>query len=902
MIKRFFSLSLMIILALTAWADGVTTISAYKLWQFPSEGISVSAVTDYTPVEYEGLYLHPHASNASFSLSSDNIDLTEGKINGTFSDGTNWSSSKYLKSGNGRDVAFGSKTYTVDQKNSSISYSISLKTEKSGKLYVACSNANNQARDFKVSLRGDSESSFSVIATQNLAKYTTNTQYTISEVDAVITKPGVVYLAGVGSYLIHAIMFKPETIGAPIISQSENTITITPRASSITGTTLTTYYTTDGTTPSSTNGTEYTGAISLTGSCTIKAITVSSGGASSEVASLAYTPPAKTDISGATVNLSESSFVYNGSAQAPTVSSVVLSGNTLTSGTDYTVSEIASQTNVGTGYTVTVTGIGSYEGTASATWSITQATNTLSGTLSIEGWTYGSTANSPSGVTAAFGTVGYKYSSASDGEYGTYDAIVNGEVGTWWVKAYVDGTDNYTYVESEPNSFTISAPASNPTLTITQPSEGGTIEVRNGSTTITSGSEVAADTELTLTATPSEDYQLKSWKSSDAAYGSLPKSLVQTITMPESNLDITAEFEAQPKTAPSITEETIWTFDGFAKGTILSGTKSYVYNGLYVNGHNSDESNQAKIDGGNAAVETGISDNVTNYLEIAGAGNATSSSSLTSFNRDAVGFYAGVPGTLKVYIKGVANDRGLKFYSSGNAEASTTANTTNGTNQLFEHNITAAGNVYILSTYGKMDIYAIKFAPATYSFKATSGSNGSITVMKGEDDVTEAVAAEGGATYNYGTTLVLTPTPADDTYEFDKWTTDGTEELTTNDDISIDNTTHVLTINLKDNLTVQATFKDIPETSMTENPASFVGLSIDDDVTVISSESDYTYDDNNKTYTGKNPGNIELSIKGVKFKYTNKTGSFAIRTTDLRASSTGATITIPGLRKAKQLL
>ena len=173
-----------------------------------------------------------------------------------------------------------------------------------------------------------------------------------------------------------------------------------------------------------------------------------------------------TSIDGATVNLSTSSFVYNGSAQAPTVSSVVLSDNTLTLGTDYTVNDITSQTNVGNNYTITVTGTGSYEGTASATWSITQATNTLSGTLSIEGWTYGSAANLPSGVRAAFGTVAYKYSDAENGEYGTYEEKVNGTVGTWWVKAFVEGTDNYMAAESSPVSFTISSAATNASYTV----------------------------------------------------------------------------------------------------------------------------------------------------------------------------------------------------------------------------------------------------------------------------------------------------------------------------------------------------------------------------------------------------------------------------------------------------
>ena len=62
-------------------------------------------------------------------------------------------------------------------------------------------------------------------------------------------------------------------------------------------------------------------------------------------------------------------------------------------------------------------------------------------TVSLEGWTYGETANTP-GVRADFGadTVSYLYSNA---ENGTYSADVPVRAGKWYVKATVDGTDNY---------------------------------------------------------------------------------------------------------------------------------------------------------------------------------------------------------------------------------------------------------------------------------------------------------------------------------------------------------------------------------------------------------------------------------------------------------------------------
>ena len=73
-----------------------------------------------------------------------------------------------------------------------------------------------------------------------------------------------------------------------------------------------------------------------------------------------------------TVTLSESTFTYDGNEKAPAVT-VTDGSTTLTVGKDYTVSGGTTGTNADT-YTVTVTGKGNYEGTASVDWTITRAT------------------------------------------------------------------------------------------------------------------------------------------------------------------------------------------------------------------------------------------------------------------------------------------------------------------------------------------------------------------------------------------------------------------------------------------------------------------------------------------------------------------------------------------------
>ena len=81
------------------------------------------------------------------------------------------------------------------------------------------------------------------------------------------------------------------------------------------------------------------------------------------------------DISNAIVTLG-ASLTYNGSAQTQTVQSVVLNGDTLSPNVDYKISGNVA-TNAGN-YTLMITGIGSYSGTAYVNWSISPAQGEIS--------------------------------------------------------------------------------------------------------------------------------------------------------------------------------------------------------------------------------------------------------------------------------------------------------------------------------------------------------------------------------------------------------------------------------------------------------------------------------------------------------------------------------------------
>ena len=92
-------------------------------------------------------------------------------------------------------------------------------------------------------------------------------------------------------------------------------------------------------------------------------------------------------------------------------------------------------------------------------FTITKAKNTWTEELSIQDWTYGATANSPS-AKAQFGVVEYTYSTSKDGAYTTQ---VPSNAGTYWVKATVTEAGNYEGLEAT-KSFSIGK--ANSTITI----------------------------------------------------------------------------------------------------------------------------------------------------------------------------------------------------------------------------------------------------------------------------------------------------------------------------------------------------------------------------------------------------------------------------------------------------
>lgn len=128
----------------------------------------------------------------------------------------------------------------------------------------------------------------------------------------------------------------PEELTAPAITKKEgvrNTITISVGKTSRDTETATTYYTTDGSEPSATNGTAITADtdVELSADCTVKAITISTSGMQSEVATYDFTFEQESGINMSTLNPSrENQAIYD--LQGRKVTTVKRGGLYITNG------------------------------------------------------------------------------------------------------------------------------------------------------------------------------------------------------------------------------------------------------------------------------------------------------------------------------------------------------------------------------------------------------------------------------------------------------------------------------------------------------------------------------------------------------------------------------------------
>ena len=219
---------------------------------------------------------------------------------------------------------------------------------------------------------------------------------------------------------------------------------------------------------------------------------------------------------------------------------------TITPKTNYTVKGIAEN-----GYTVsgaeTVTNEAD-SATVTVVYSATENKNSNEFTqpLAITGWTYGETANAPTAV-AKYGTIKYTYSNTADG---TYTEEVPTNAGTYYVKATVEETADYSGLESNAVEFIILPKTINTAITqLTAPVKNEVpqteIETDEYTATVVWSPEVTDkfgyDTvyTATITITPKTNYTVKG-----IAENGYTVSGAETVTNEANSATVTAVYSA----------------------------------------------------------------------------------------------------------------------------------------------------------------------------------------------------------------------------------------------------------------------------------------------------------------------------------------------------------------------
>ena len=270
-------------------------------------------------------------------------------------------------------------------------------------------------------------------------------------------------------------------------------------------------------------------------------------------------------LSEATMTLSETEYTYDGNAKNPSVTikfesdgatgadGTTGSATTLTEGTDYDVTykkvngesedDIAANQIITAGtYKAIATAKGNYTGSKEATFSITKTS--ITPTVTLEGWTYGTTAKTPtiSGNTGN-GSVTYEYKlkTAEDSEY---KADAPTEAGEYTIKATIAATANYESATTT-TDFTISKANITPTVTLEGWTYGATANTPtitgntgNGTVTYTYKAE-GAETFVETAPEAAGNYTIKASIAETANYNAGEATTEFTITA--ATMNITAE-------------------------------------------------------------------------------------------------------------------------------------------------------------------------------------------------------------------------------------------------------------------------------------------------------------------------------------------------------------------------
>lgn len=146
------------------------------------------------------------------------------------------------------------------------------------------------------------------------------------------------------------------------------------------------------------------------------------------------------------------------------------------------------------------------------------------------------------------------------------DDVLNGK---YCIYLYRSGKST-TYLKS----ISITRAAKKYTVSATA-GEGGSVSIKNGSSEVTSGTKVEANTSLTFTATPSEGYVFVNW--TDASNNPVSTEATYTTTVTAA-ISLTANFKAKTPVTPT-EGEVIYDFQN-SVGTTTDGTNCTIANNV----------------------------------------------------------------------------------------------------------------------------------------------------------------------------------------------------------------------------------------------------------------------------------------------------------------------------------
>lgn len=227
-------------------------------------------------------------------------------------------------------------------------------------------------------------------------------------------------------------------------------------------------------------------------------------------------------------------------------------------------------------------------------------TNEFTQPLTITGWTYGETANTPT-AEAKYGTIKYTYSNTADG---TYTEKVPTNAGTHYVKATVEETADYSGLESNAFEFVIEKKTltnDNITDIADQTYTGGeikpAIEVKDGDKTLVLDTDYTVTYDNNTDASDEAKVMVEIISNNYAGtlektFTILPKTINTAITqltapvkngVPQTEIE-TDEYTATVVWSPGVTEKFVYNTVYTATITITPKT-NYTVKGIAKNGY-----------------------------------------------------------------------------------------------------------------------------------------------------------------------------------------------------------------------------------------------------------------------------------------------------------------------------